>query len=107
MSTIDTAIRPREETNPVQESRGRSRPTASRVAAFAGAFTAITLASVTVLWGGNGDQPDAAPVVVVDQPAAYEPGGSVYEAQVPYTYDWSAGYGEGSYLYDAQVPASQ
>ena len=105
MSTTDTIVRDGQATGPIREER-RHRPqrTAARIGALVvtlGAATATALA----LWAAGTERLADPPVsVLMDPPAAHQPGGSVYEQQVPNTQDWSAGYGPGGYLYDAQVP---
>lgn len=102
MSITDTTVRNQQATEPVHEQQ-QDRPRRIGVlvgvsVAALGAFAAITLALGA---DGADRRADTPAPVVPNPPAAYQPGGSVYDEQVP---GIDAGRGSGSYLYDAQVP---
>jgi hypothetical protein len=106
MTTTDITVRDGQATEPTRERRRRRpRRTGILIGALVVVLTAVTVTTLALWAAGTGDRPAAPPSrVIMDPPAAYQPGGSVYEEQVPDYQDWSIGYGPGSYLYNAQVP---
>jgi hypothetical protein len=92
------------------EDHERAAPTARRLALLVAGLAVLTGGAVA---GWQRDphvepagHPEQRPVQLpVEQPpAAYLPGGSVYDQQVPRHVDWKTAYGPGSSLYRSQVP---
>lgn len=85
MSITDTTARDDQATDPIPEQQ-RQRPT-RRTGVLIGAPIALlgaVAATALALGTGGADRPADAPTPVVSNPpAAYQPGGSVYDAQVP------------------------
>jgi hypothetical protein len=85
----------------------RPRPTGVLLTGMVAALAVVTTVLV-IVWTSSADR-SVAPMKPSPSgpPAAYLPGGSVYDEQVPDFMDWSQGYGPGSYLYRAQVPTKR
>ena len=105
MSITDTTVREPQATDPDPEQQ-RRRPS-RRVGVLIGVPVALlgaVAATTLALGAGGADRPADGPTrVVPDPPAAYQPGGSVHDAQVPDLADRPAGPGSGRYL-DLRVP---
>lgn len=99
MSITDTTVRNQQATESVPE---QQRP-ARRPGVLIGVPVALlgAVAATFALTATGPDRP--ADPAVSNPPAAYQPGGSVYDEQVPDLEDRPAGHGSGRYL-DVQVP---
>lgn len=101
MSIIDTTVRDRQATEPVQEQhQGRPRRSGVLIGVPVAVLGAV---AATFALGTTGSDRPASPVVS-NPPAAHQPGGSVYEQQVPDAHRVPVGHESGTHLYDAQVP---
>jgi hypothetical protein len=90
------------------DDREHVSPPARRLVVLVAGLAVITGAAVGI-WQHEPDrEPGLAPTrQPVQEPlAAYLPGGSVYDQQVPQVIDWSTAYGPGSSTYWSQVPRS-
>ena len=90
-----------------QTSSPRSRPSPAnragrRLAVLVAGLAALTTGTV-IAWSQLGENPARSSTNSVPS-AAYQPGGSVYDEQVPAYIDWQIGYGPDSAMYAEQVP---
>lgn len=101
MSTTNTTVHDHQATAPVQEQQqGRSRRSGVLIGVPVAVLGAV---AATFALAATGPDRPASPAVS-NPPAAHQPGGSVYEQQVPDAHSRSVGRESGTHLYDAQVP---
>lgn len=66
----------------------------------------VAAIALIMTWDVGARPADPAPPDPVGPPPAYQPGGSVYEQQVPNFTHWALVYGPGGSIYKSQVPSA-